>query len=68
MLTALRDLLRELSEDEAVRVVVLTGAGERAFAAGADIKEMQEKSVAEIFTPGAPTSEIVEFLREKVAA
>jgi enoyl-CoA hydratase len=47
VLTALRDLLRELSEDEAVRVVVLTGAGERAFAAGADIKEMQEKNVAE---------------------
>jgi enoyl-CoA hydratase len=30
-----------------VRVVVLTGAGERAFAAGADIKEMQEKGVDE---------------------
>ena len=39
-LTELRDHLRQLAEDAAVRVVVLTGAGERAFAAGADIKYM----------------------------
>ncbi len=39
-LTELRDRLRELAEDSAVRVVVLTGAGERAFVAGADIKYM----------------------------
>ena len=30
----------ELKEDRSVRAVILTGAGERAFAAGADIKEM----------------------------
>ena len=34
-LTALRDHLRELAEDSEARVVVVTGAGERAFAAGA---------------------------------
>jgi enoyl-CoA hydratase len=39
-LTALRDRLRELAEDQATRAVVLTGAGEKAFAAGADIKYM----------------------------
>ena len=39
-LTALRDRLRELSGDGESRVFVLTGAGERAFAAGADIKYM----------------------------
>jgi len=39
-LTALRDRLRELAEDDSARVVVLTGAGERAFVAGADIKYM----------------------------
>jgi enoyl-CoA hydratase len=39
-LTELRDRLRELSGDESVRAVVLTGAGEKAFAAGADIKYM----------------------------
>jgi enoyl-CoA hydratase len=39
-LTELRDRLRELAEDESVRVVILTGAGEKAFVAGADIKYM----------------------------
>jgi enoyl-CoA hydratase len=39
-LTALRDRLLELSEDAEARVIVLTGAGDRAFAAGADIKYM----------------------------
>ena len=39
-LTELRDRLRELAEDDSARVVVLTGAGEQAFVAGADIKYM----------------------------
>src|SRR5262249_32826487 len=47
LLGELRDRLRELAEDEEARVVVLTGAGDRAFAAGADIKEMEPMSVSE---------------------
>jgi enoyl-CoA hydratase len=39
-LTELRERLVELRDDGGVRVVVLTGAGERAFIAGADIKYM----------------------------
>ena len=39
-LTDLRDRLLALRDDEGARVVVLTGAGQRAFAAGADIKYM----------------------------
>ena len=39
-LTELRGRLLELRDDKAVRVVVLTGAGERAFIAGADIRYM----------------------------
>jgi enoyl-CoA hydratase len=46
-LTELRDRLRELAEDEDVRVVVLTGAGDRAFVAGADIKYMSGLDVHE---------------------
>jgi enoyl-CoA hydratase len=44
-LTALRDALVELRDDAGVRVVVLTGAGGRAFVAGADIKAMSEMDV-----------------------
>jgi enoyl-CoA hydratase len=41
----LRTRLEELAADEEIRVVVLTGAGEKAFIAGADIKYMQALGV-----------------------
>jgi enoyl-CoA hydratase len=37
---SLQYALRDLEQDAAVKVVVLTGAGEKAFVAGGDIKEM----------------------------
>src|SRR5215470_18985935 len=37
----LGEVLAEIAEDASVRVVVLTGAGERAFCAGGDLKERQ---------------------------
>jgi enoyl-CoA hydratase len=46
-LAELRDRLTELAEDSGVRVVVLTGAGERAFVAGADIKAMSAMDVGQ---------------------
>ena len=36
--------LDELKKDDSVRVVVLTGSGEKAFIAGADIKEFQDQT------------------------
>jgi enoyl-CoA hydratase len=52
-LTELRDRLRELAEDAEVRAVVLTGAGEKAFAAGADIKYMSGLGVEQARAWGA---------------
>ena len=46
-LTNLRDRLQELANDVETRVVVLTGAGDRAFIAGADIKYMSSLDVDE---------------------
>ena len=46
-LEALHERLRELADDASVRVVVLTGAGDRAFVAGADIKHMSSLGVLE---------------------
>ena len=39
MWTRLGELMRTLGEDDALRCIVLTGAGDQAFAAGADIAE-----------------------------
>jgi enoyl-CoA hydratase len=44
---ALHGHLEHLADDEQVRVVVLTGVGEKAFIAGADIKYMQALGVLE---------------------
>ncbi len=46
-LHAVIDALRQVRDDKSVRCVIVTGAGERAFAAGADIKEMAGKNVEE---------------------
>src|SRR6266571_7149463 len=59
-LNALRtDLMRELGEaleefdrDQEIGCIVLTGAGDRAFAAGADIKEMSDKSPIDMMLGG----------------
>ena len=39
MFIELRDAIRELSVDPTLRVLILTGAGTRAFSAGGDLKE-----------------------------
>ena len=50
------DLLRDRDADDVLVVVGGTIPAD-------DIAELKERGVAEVFTPGAPTSEIVEFLR-----
>lgn len=52
-LEALRDRLVAVAGDPAVRVAVLTGAGGKAFMAGADIREMSAMSVLEAGAWGA---------------
>lgn len=46
LLTELVDAVTAFESDGAVRVLILTGAGDRAFSAGADIKEMARRSDA----------------------
>jgi enoyl-CoA hydratase/carnithine racemase len=48
MLTALHAELARAAERRALRCVVLTGAGERAFCAGADLKERARMSAEEV--------------------
>jgi enoyl-CoA hydratase len=46
----LASALEEFDRDEAIRCMVITGAGEKAFAAGADIKEMADRSPMQMLT------------------
>jgi enoyl-CoA hydratase len=61
-LTELRDRLLELRDDSDVRAVVLTGAGDRAFIAGADIKAMSEMDVEQARAWGALGHEVATLL------
>ena len=47
LLRELREVLTTISRDPEVRALVLTGEGEKAFIAGADIVEMKDKSPGE---------------------
>src|SRR5260221_10531894 len=51
LMSELADKLEALDGDEAIRCIVLTGAGDKAFAAGADIGEMSGKGAIDIASP-----------------
>ncbi len=40
----LRQVLKDIGEDESVRIAIITGAGDKAFIGGADITELKEMS------------------------
>ena len=46
-IAALHDALKTANDDTAVRVIILTGSGEKAFVAGADIKEFADFNIAQ---------------------
>ena len=50
MLAGLRDLATRAAQDRALRVVILTGAGDRAFCAGADLKERARMGDGDVAT------------------
>ena len=63
-MTLVPRILEGLREQEAEDVVVVVGG----TIPQDDADELKRQGVAEVFTPGAPTSEIVEFLRDRVPA
>ena len=69
LLTELGAALDVAEADEAVRCVVLTGS-DRAFAAGADIKEMSDKSYADMYRMNffAAAAQAIEGFRKPIIA
>jgi len=71
VLTTLAGHLQALSKDAALRVVVICGAGEKAFVAGADIASMANldaRGIAEYVELGQRTMRAIELLRVPVIA
>ncbi|KOS66484.1 enoyl-CoA hydratase [Lysinibacillus contaminans] len=71
LLTDLGDMLDQVNKNPAVRVVLLTGAGEKAFCAGADLKErqgMSDRQVKQIVQLIGGTVAKVEALAQPVIA
>lgn len=70
LLGELSQALTEADANEKVRCIVITGS-EKAFAAGADIKEMSEKTFVDVFTEDlftGPTEAILRVRKPIIAA
>jgi methylmalonyl-CoA mutase C-terminal domain/subunit len=61
-MTLVPKILEGLREEGLEEVLVVVGG----TIPRPDVEELKEQGVAEIFTPGAPVSEIVEFLQAKI--
>lgn len=51
-LLEIQSAVKELEEDEKIKAVILTGSGEKAFVAGADISEMSDLNTVEAYDFG----------------
>ena len=56
LISELNTHLQEIDQDESIGAIVITGSGKKAFAAGADIKEMKDKTF-----PWTYNHEMLEF-------
>ena len=63
-MTLVPRILNLLKEQGAGDVVVVVGG----TIPGEDVEELKSLGVAEVFTPGAPTHEIVDFIRNAVSS
>ena len=62
-MTLVPRIIELLEENEAEDILVFVGG----TIPDDDARELKERGVAEVFTPGSPTSDIVRFLHEQLA-
>ncbi len=64
LLTELKDTLEDAEADAEVRVILITGAGEKAFCAGADVAEIRDKNPEEARAWSQWVQEILTFVEQ----
>ncbi len=70
-LSEIRDAIEDIAADNTIKVVIVTGAGDKAFVAGADIAYMQPLSAVEgreFSDYGEKTMRMIELLEKPVIA
>ncbi len=68
VLAELEQALAEIDSDEAIRALIITGAGDKAFSAGADFRELASESVRQFQQKGLAVLDLVEQFRKPVIA
>src|SRR3970040_2935884 len=68
MTKELVDACKQIEEDHAIRIAIFTGAGEKAFSAGMDLKERSETSFSPIERRQQKLSATVQTQTRAVAA
>lgn len=71
LLDSLQDAIRRVEKSDQIRVVILTGSGEKAFCAGADLKErkeMKEEEVKQAVAKIRETANMIEKMKVPVIA
>src|SRR5229473_2575731 len=68
LLSELADALEELDRDQTIHCIVITGAGEKAFAAGANIREMSDKSPIDMMLGGFESGTRIRHLHKPLIA
>lgn len=68
MVAEIASALGTFDSDESIRCMVITGAGDRAFAAGADIKEMADRSPIDMLLGGFQAWEKLRQLHKPLIA
>lgn len=68
LVAELADALEAFDRDDSIRCIVITGAGDKAFAAGADIKEMSGKSPIDMMLGGFGAWQRIKRLRKPMIA
>ena len=68
LLKELEQSLHQVDADPAARVLIITGAGDKTFSAGADFQEFASDSVRDFLQKGAAVFNLIEQFRKPVIA